>query len=350
MKNKISKMQLIALVFSLTLMGATFVNAQNQTKSNTQNNARQRTAISGQKMKISGVVVERAGDRFVVRDLNGVDTNVALTDATSIKEKKSNPFRGAKTYYPDNILRGLNVEVEGRGDANGDLVAEKIKFSDADFRYARTIETRVNPVENRVGTAENRIGQVEQNAQRMSGQLDELVAISNAARGGAKAAQETADAAIAGVNATNQRISALDEFEVQATTSILFKTGSAVLSEEAKQQLDDIAQKALNAKGYVIEITGHTDSVGSVNLNRALSIRRADAVVRYLAENHRIPLRRLVTPYGFGESSSVADNTTPDGRAQNRRVEVKILVSKGLVQPVQVNKPSSGSTSMSNPE
>jgi outer membrane protein OmpA-like peptidoglycan-associated protein len=184
----------------------------------------------------------------------------------------------------------------------------------------------------------------------MSGQLDELVAISNAARGGAKAAQETADAAIAGVNATNQRISALDEFEVQETTSVLFRSGSAVLSAEAKEQLDAVAEKAMSAKGYVIEVTGYTDSVGSINMNRALSARRADAVIRYLAENHRIPLRRLVTPYGFGESNAVAENTTRDGRAQNRRVEVKILVSKGLVQPVQVNTPTGGSTSMTNPE
>jgi outer membrane protein OmpA-like peptidoglycan-associated protein len=285
-------------------------------------------------------VTERNGDTFVVRDLNGVDTTVKMTGSTSIKEKKSNPFRGAKKYNQDNILRGLNVEVEGRGDGAGNLTAEKIRFSDNDFRYARTIDTRVNPVENRVGSAETRISQVEQNAQRLSGQLDELVAISNAARGGAKAAQETADAAVKGVNQTNERISSLDEYVVQDSVSILFKTGSAVLSAEAKEQLDEIATKALSAKGYVIEITGHTDSVGSVNLNRALSQRRADAVVRYLAENHRIPLRRLLTPYGFGESQSVAENTTKDGRQQNRRVDIKILVSKGLVQPVQVNVPN----------
>lgn len=338
MKRKISKLQFIVFVFSLMLMGTSFVYGQN---SSTQpNNTRQRTVSSGEKMKLSGVVVERNADTFVVRDLNGVDTTVKMTGSTSIKEKKSNPFRGAKKYNQDNILRGLNVEVEGRGDGAGNLTAEKISFSDNDFRYARTIDTRVNPVETRVGSAETRINQVEQNAQRLSGQLDELVAISNAARGGAKAAQETADAAVKGVNQTNERISSLDDYTVQDSISILFKTGSAVLSAEAKEQLDEIATKAMSAKGYVIEITGHTDSVGSVQTNRALSQRRADAVVRYLAENHRIPLRRLLTPYGFGESQSVAENTTKDGRQQNRRVDIKILVSKGLVQPVQVNSPN----------
>ena len=93
-----------------------------------------------------------------------------------------------------------------------------------------------------------------------------------------------------------------------------------------------MATKALNAKGYVLEVSGYADAAGSVERNRALSQRRADAVIRYLVENHSIPLRRIVTPYGFGESNPVAENKTRDGRAQNRRVEVKLLVNKGLMQ------------------
>jgi outer membrane protein OmpA-like peptidoglycan-associated protein len=228
------------------------------------------------------------------------------------------------------------------------LVASKVRFGDSDLRVARSIDTRVDPVEQRVGGAETRLSDVESNAQRLSGQIDELVAVSNAARGGAKAAQETADAAVAGVNATNDRISALDDYQVQETSSILFRVNSAVLSPDAKAQLDTIATKALAAKGYVIEIAGFTDSTGSIQKNRMLSQRRADAVVRYLAEEHRVPLRRIVTPFGYGESQAVADNMTRSGREQNRRVEVKILVSRGLVQPVQpITTPtSSGATSM----
>ena len=104
-----------------------------------------------------------------------------------------------------------------------------------------------------------------------------------------------------------------------------------------------IATKALNAKGYVLEVSGFADATGSVERNRALSQRRADAVIRYLVENHSIPLRRIVTPYGFGESNPVAENKSRDGRAQNRRVEVKLLVNKGLMQqaPSMTTRPVS---------
>ena len=123
-----------------------------------------------------------------------------------------------------------------------------------------------------------------------------------------------------------------------------FRSGSAVLLPDSKTKLDDIATKAMNAKGYVLEVSGYADTTGSINRNRALSQQRADAVIRYLVENHQIPLRRIVTPYGYGESNPVADNTTRDGRAQNRRVEIKLLVNKGLTAPTPTMNPgTSGS-------
>jgi outer membrane protein OmpA-like peptidoglycan-associated protein len=315
------------------------------TQSNTQTaQTNTRTVSDGQKMKISGVVTRRDADTFTVRDGNGVDTVVRLTDRTSVKTK-GGFLRGGKNYGQTSILRGLNVEVEGRGDSSGQLVAENVRFNDSDLRVARSIESRVDPVENRVGTAENRLDQVEQNSQKLSGQIDELAAVSNAARGGAKAAQATADAAVSGVNATNERISALDDYVPQESIAVNFRVNSAVLSPQAKSQLDDIATKALNAKGYVIEVSGYTDSTGSVEKNRVLSTQRADAVVRYLVENHNIPLRRIVTPFGYGKANAIADNTTREGRAQNRRVEVKILVNKGLLQSApNMNVPTSGTS------
>jgi len=302
-----------------------------------------RTITSGEKMKLKGVVTRRDADTFTVRDMNGVDTVVRLTDRTSVKTH-GGFMRSGNNYAQTSILRGLNVEVEGRGNSTGELDAEKIRFNESDMRVARAVESRAAPLEERASDTENKLTQVEANAQRLSGQLEELAAVSNAARGGAKAAQATADAAVAGVNATNERISALDDYTPQTSTAVNFKSGSAVLSPESKTALDDIASKSLNAKGYVLEVSGYADSRGSVNLNRALSQRRADAVIRYLVESHNIPLRRIVTPYGYGEMNPVAENDTREGREKNRRVEIKLLVNKGLTAPTPTMNPgTSGS-------
>jgi OOP family OmpA-OmpF porin len=290
-----------------------------------------RTVASGEKMKLKGVVTRRDSDTFTVRDINGVDTVVRLDNNTSVKTK-GGFLRGGTNYGQTQILRGLNLEVEGRGTGSGELLAQKIRFNDSDLRVAVAVESRAAPLEDRASTTETKLSQVEQNAQRLSGQLDELAAVANTAKGGARAAQETADSAVAGVNATNDRISALDDYVPQDVLAVNFKVGSAVLSADSKTKLDEIATKAMNAKGYVVEISGFADATGSVARNRALSQRRADNVIRYLVENHQIPLRRIVTPYGFGESNPVAENDSREGRAQNRRVEVKLLVNKGLIQ------------------
>ena len=252
-------------------------------------------------MKFKGVVIRRDADTFMVRDRNRVDTQVLLTDNTSIKTY-GGFLRGGKKYAVTDILRGLIVEVEGRGDAQGQLVAEKIRFNESDMRAAIITDTRVNPVE--------------ANQQRIAGQMDELHAI---------AAEARAEATMA-----NERISSLDDYDVQETVAVNFRVNSAVLSPEARQQLDTLAAKAIDVKAYVIEVSGHTDSTGSVAKNFQLSQLRAESVVQYLAVNHKIPLRRFITPMGYGKTEAVADNTTAAGRAQNRRVEVKILVNRGM--------------------
>ncbi len=302
--------------------------AQPDTKTKTE--ARPNRVTSGQKQKISGVITQRDPDSFIVRDAQGMDTTIMFSGTTKVSEMKSNPFRSAKTYPETALLRGLNVEIEGRGDASGNLAADKIKFKDQAYLMARTVESRVTPVEGRVGDAEGRLTAAESNAQRLSGQIEELSAVSNAARGGARAAQETADAAIAGVNATNERIGMLDDYDAGQSTSVKFKVGSAILSPEAKTALDELATQAKTQKGFVIQIAGFASADGSEDLNRRLSQKRADAVVRYLAENQNVPLRRIVLPFGYGEMNPAADNTTREGREQNRRVEVTVMVSKGL--------------------
>src|SRR6266478_5998747 len=186
------------LAISVLLISASMALSQGST---TASSGSSRTASSGQKMKIKGVVIRRDADTFVVRDANGVDTTVRLADRTSVKSN-GGFLRSGTNYASTNILRGLNVEVEGRGGSSGELVADKIRFNESDMRVARSVESRAAPLEDRATNAENKISQVEQNAQRLSGQLDELAAVANTANGGARAAQETADAAVAGVHET----------------------------------------------------------------------------------------------------------------------------------------------------
>ncbi len=245
----------------------------------------------------------RDADTFTIRDRNRTDYQVLISDNTSIKTY-GGFLRSGKKYPVTDILRGLIVEVEGRGDSQGQLVADKIRFNESDMRAAVTTDTRVSPVE--------------ANQQRLAGQMDELYAVAAEARSEASAA--------------NERISALDDYDVQESVAVNFRVNSAVLSPEAKQQLDALAAKAAEAKGYMLEVGGHTDSTGSEAKNFRLSQQRADAVVQYLAVNHKIPLRRFVAPMGYGKTAAVAANTTPAGRAQNRRVEVKMLLNRGMTQ------------------
>lgn len=262
-----------------------------------------RSIPSGAKMKFKGVVIGRDSDTFTIRDRNRVDYQVLLTDNTSIKTY-GGFLRSGKKYAVTDILRGLIVEVEGRGDAQGQLVADKIRFNESDMRAAVTTDTRVGPVE--------------ANQQRMAGQMDELYAVAAEARTEATAA--------------NERISALDDYDVNESVAVTFRVNSAVLSPQAKEQLDALAEKAMNAKGYMIEVAGHTDSTGGEAKNFRLSRERADAVVQYLAVTHKIPLRRFITPMGYGKTEAVADNSTAAGRAQNRRVEVKMLLNRGMTR------------------
>lgn len=299
---------------------------------------------AGKKQKVYGLIVRRDGNNLVVRDRGRAEFNINVSDTTKISERKKNPFRTSRVYDTASLTRGLWVEVEGVGNDSGAIIADKVKFTDEEWRDATSLEARVDPVEDRVTDTEGRLTQAEQNAQRLSGQIEELNAVANMARGGAKAAQETADRALAEINTTNEkltatnqrvgvvddRITAVDDFEAKNTVNVNFKVGSAVLSDEAKTSLDELAEQTKNEKGYVIQIAGFASADGSQDLNRKLSERRANAVIRYLIESHDIPQRRIIVPFGYGELKPVADNTTREGREQNRRVEVSILVSRGL--------------------
>ena len=303
MKKLIRQPLIILFAFAWMMVSASLIAAQVSEQTPVATNVGLRSVPSGAKMKFRGVVIERNGDVFTIRDRTRADYQVVINGSTSIKAN-GGFFHGGKRYADTDLLRGLIVEVEGRGDPQGALVADKIRFDESDMRAAVTSDTRVTPLE--------------ENQKKIAGQMDELYAVA------AEARQQ--------VVAVNNRVTALDDYDQQATASVTFKVNSAVLSPEAKQQLDDFASKLTDAKAYTIEVSGFTDSTGGEAKNLRLSKERADAVTQYLAVTHKIPMRRFTTPMGYGKTEAVADNGTATGRAQNRRVEVKMLLNRGLNQ------------------
>ena len=300
-----------AMAFVLMMFGWAVASAQAPTtQSPNDRNMSLRSVPNGAKMKFRGVVIDHNGDTFTVRDRNRADYSVVINSRTSIKTH-GGFLRSGKSYAADELLRGLIVEVEGRGDDQGNLVAEKVRFDESNMRAAITSDTRVSPVE--------------ENQRKVAGQIDELYAVA------AEARQE--------VTRVDQRVTALDDYDQSAAVSVTFHVNSAVLSPEAKQQLDEFAVKALAAKAYMIEVSGHTDSTGSEARNNRLSRDRADAVMQYLAVHHKIPMRRFSSPMGYAKAEPVADNRTAAGRAQNRRVEVKMLLNRGLNQTSKGTSP-----------
>ena len=341
-KNRNFHLVALALILSVASVALAQENATGEAVA-LKASANTRNVPDGQKFKVKGIVIKSNADSFTLREADGTETVVTLTDSTKIKAAKKNWFRRYKSAGPSSILRGLRLEAEGRGNQAGELVAAKIRFDKDDFRTAEALEARVDPVETMATSTkvlaesnEQRITSVEQSAERLSGQVTELSAVGAAANDAANRAQASADRAQATADnaraEATDRINAIDDYELSETFTVHFRTGSAVLSSSAKAQIDAAAAKVQNEnlKGWVIEITGYADSIGNTARNRALSERRADAVINYLVTTYNLPLRRLVQPFGYGEQNPVADNANGEGRALNRRVEIKVLVSKGL--------------------
>jgi outer membrane protein OmpA-like peptidoglycan-associated protein len=298
-------------------------------------NSRPVQVPAGTKQKIQGVVSTRSGDEFKVRAVDGAETTVLLTAQTDVT---SHGMR-KKDYPVTYIMRGLRLQAQGKGDSEGRLVADWVRFDEQDLRSAQALEqTDKLAAENaeRLAAAEAAARAAAEEAKRMQGQIAENTALANDARAKAEAAQKTADAAFKDAALANNRINGLDEYETLKMIPVLFRVNSAVLDATAKKTIDEAAawakeEKAKgNANGWLVQVVGFADTSGKTAKNRALSEKRANAVIQYLVLKHGLDLRRLVQPFGYGENNPVANNKTAAGRAQNRRVEIKILQNKGI--------------------
>jgi outer membrane protein OmpA-like peptidoglycan-associated protein len=334
MKNRKSNTVLLALAFVLALFAA--VGAFGQGASN----AHPVTVPQGTKQKIQGVVSFRNGDSFKVRDIAGAETTVVLTPTTKVTSHGMSKDNYAVTF----IMRGLRLQSQGKGDAEGNLVADWVRFDEQDLRSAQALEqTNELAEENkkRIEAAEEAARLAAEEAKRMAGQIAENTALANDARMKAEAAQNQADAAFKSAAMANNRINGLDSYDTIKTVSIIFKLNSGVIDPTAKAAIDEVAtwaveqRKAGNGNGWLYQVVGFADTSGKTAKNRALSERRANAVIRYLVTTYQMDLRRLIQPFGMGEEGKqAADNKTAEGRAKNRRVEITILQNKGIANTV----------------
>jgi OmpA-OmpF porin, OOP family len=283
-------------------------------------------------MKITGIVLKRNADSFTMRDQTGVVREVALLPQTEVKTHKKGVFRGGKAYGVSYILRGLRLEVSGVGNTQGQLVADKIRFDEDDLRTAQALQVRVDPLEEQAEADRKRIAAAEEEARRLARESEENAVAAARAQAAASEAQATADEALRSATIANNRINGLDDYDPVRTITVPFAVGSSVLGPKGKTTIDTAAAwvKTQNTKGWVVAVVGFADTTGQTEANRKLSERRANAVIGYLVTKHNLPLQRLVQPFGYGENNPVAENTTAAGRAKNRRVEIRLLVNKGI--------------------
>ena len=234
--------------------------------------------------EIEGIISARSADRLQVTAEDGTRTVIAFTDATEIKASKGLFGLARKSLGGDALLNGLPVSVD-TVQVGSDLFASRISLRNSDLKTANMIHN---------GTAQ---GFAEQTA---------------------------------ATEALRSRVADIDQYNVKGTTNVHFDTGKADLSARGKADLCATADAADEMNNALILVVGYTDSTGDYEYNQQLSEKRASRVVNYIQQNCGWKPYRMLTPTGMSEADPMASNDTATGKAQNRRVAVNILVSKGL--------------------
>ena len=293
-----------------------------------------RAAVQETVKKMKGVVIKRDPDSFTMSETTGgPQTTVILTGSTEVKSHKRGAFRGSKEYGASYILRGLRLEVDGVRNSDGTITADKIRFDEQDLRTAQALKATLDPAEAEIN---EKLKQQQAEAERLAGQIDENRALTQQAQAAADAAAESAKKAQQTADYANNRINGLDDFDTLKTVTVQFTTNSSTLGPKAKATIDEAAAwvKTQNTKGWVMAVIGYADSTGNSQRNIDLSERRANAVIYYIVNKYKMPLNRLVQPFGYGQLEPVAENKTATGRAKNRRVEIRLMVNKGIAGTV----------------
>ena len=285
--------------------------------------------LSGDKAQVKGMITSRAGETFIVKSADG-NVTVVLTDDTKTKDDRG-LFGLDKQYMSDVVLiPGLKVKVDGMSDDQGRVVAKTITVDGDDLETAEMIQSGLHPTAEQVAANMKAIGTNQQNI----GSNKENIAANKeniaANQGDIAANQQQIQTNISDIEENTNRFSALSEYDVKGEATVKFNVGSSKISPADEEELQKLGVTATGLKGYIIEVTGYADSTGSAAMNTKLSEERAKAVITYLFQRCNVPVRHIVAPGAMGEYGEAAPNETKAGRAENRRVEVKVLVNKGI--------------------
>ena len=173
---------------------------------------------------------------------------------------------------------------------------------------------------------------------KAQGAADSATQNAQTAQTAAGTAETAANDAVHRADSLASVVAGLDNYQPIGNASVTFGFDKSTLTKDDKDQLDTFAGTLTNAKSYIVEVTGGTDSTGDANYNYQLSQRRADAVIQYLAQKYNVPAHKIFL-IGLGKDNPVAQNTSASGRAKNRRVDVR-LMANSLTESARTNSPS----------
>jgi len=282
------------------------------------------------KAEVKGMITARNGDTVTVKSGEGT-TTVVITDDTKTRDKTGLFGLGRKYFSHSVLIPGLKVDVDGTPDDQGRVVAKTITVDGDDLETAQMIQSGLHPTAEQVAA---NVQAIETNRQGVAANKVELAAQKesietnkqNIAAHQEKIAQNMKD-----IEEHTNRFSQLADYDVKGEAVVRFNVGSSTLDAKDKEDLKNVAQTATAMSGgYIVEVMGYTDSTGSAAMNTKLSGDRAEAVIDYLVQQCGVRPRFIVAPGAMGEYGPEASNETKTGRAENRRVEVRVLVNKGI--------------------
>ena len=279
--------------------------------------------------EVRGLIMARAGETMIV-NASGERRTVVLTANTRVKDDKG-LFGLDKEEMADTVLiPGLKIRVDGSSDSQGRFVAQTITVDGDDLETSQMIQAGLHPTAEQVATnvvaiESNKKGvatnqqNIATNQQNIATNKEAIATHSQQIEKNIKDIQENTD-----------RFNRLDDYDVKGEATVRFKAASSTIAQEDKEQLKKLAETAIGLNGYIVEVKGFADSTGGAAMNEKLSEDRAKAVIGYLMRECNVPVWRIVAPGAMGEFQPAASNESAAGRAENRRVEVKVLVNKGI--------------------